>query len=87
MIFKKYLLKFNNKLYDKWLYLLLFINIIWVQFVTPLRMSFEDKRTVYGPIAFGDLVIDIIYIIDSILTFFVPDTTTNVDGNIKILTN
>jgi len=48
-------------------------------------MSFEDKRSVYEPIAFGDLVVDIIYIIDSILTFFVPDTTTNLEGSIFTL--
>ncbi|CDW88503.1 cation channel family protein [Stylonychia lemnae] len=73
--FEKNWINPNNKVYEKWIFLLLFINLIWVQFTTPLRMSFEDKRSVFGPIAYGDMIVDVIYLIESILTFFIPDTS------------
>eukprot|EP00347_Sterkiella_histriomuscorum_P000844 403374301 len=77
--FQKYWINPNSKLYEKWIFFLLFCNLVWIQFTTPLRMSFEDKRYVYLPIAVGDLIVDICFLIDSILTFFIPRTNTDGD--------
>lgn len=58
---------------------MLLINIVWVQIVTPLRMSFEDKRNVYFSIAILDSIFDLIFLIDNITIFFIPLANTEGD--------
>ena len=51
---------------------MLIINIFWMQIVTPLRMSFEDKRNVYFSMAVIDAIVDLIFLIDNLSIFFIP---------------
>jgi hypothetical protein len=60
---------------------ILFLNIFWVQLYLPIRMSFEDKRHISEFVAVFDTMTDLLFFIESMMTFFIP--ILNGEGNLN----
>jgi len=71
----------DHKIYQKWRMFIFMIVALLVEYVIPLRLSFEPKRTISLWLTVLDTTIDIIMFIDSTLKFFIP---LNVDGTLFI---
>lgn len=46
--------------------------MIWIQLVIPYRLCFEDIRLIDIRVAVVDLMIDIFFLLNTLMTFFVP---------------
>lgn len=61
------------------------VNVIWIQMAMPIRLAFEEKRYIATWVVIVDTVVDFLYLIDSILTFFLP--LINNDGTPTLTIN
>ena len=71
----------DHKIYQKWRMFIFIIVALLVEYVIPLRLSFEPKRTISLWLMVLDTTVDFIMFIDSILKFLIP---LNVDGTLFI---
>jgi hypothetical protein len=52
--------------------MILILTLCWVTPIIPYRLSFEDKRNIELWVCFLDTAVDILFLADSLMNFFIP---------------
>lgn len=55
-----------------WKYLLMVVNIIWIEIALPLRIGFEPKDDIRFEVMIVDVLVDLLFFIHLIIGFFTP---------------
>lgn len=50
---------------------MLFLNIVWVLYVIPIRISFEDEKYVSLKVVIIDILVDFLFLLDLLMKLFI----------------